>query len=176
MFYDDYYYWLTDLLHDDYLQSSYQKLLRQMFETEFVWSVPYDSNRASDGLNLRKTFLKSTHGVKNDTQFFTQNCSLLEMFIAMCQRCEEDLMHDPDLGDRTNVWFWDVLENLGLDYYDDYGYDFDSVATILSRFMDRDYDFNGFGGAFYVMDSCVDFRTKDLWWQLNAFLEANYPV
>ena len=176
MFSDDYYYWLTDILHDDYLQSNYQKLLKQMLETEFTWSVPYDSNRASDGLYLRKSFEKSTHSPKNNTQNVPSNCSVLEMFIAMCVRCEDELMHDPDIGDRTNVWFWNVLENLGLDIYDDFGYDFDAVDTILARFLDRDYEMCGFGGAFYVMDSKIDFRTKDLWWQLNAFLEANYPV
>ena len=172
MFSDDYYYWLTDLLHDDYLQSMYQKLLHQMLETEFTWSVPYDSNRASDGMYLRRLYARET-GID---VMFSGGCAVLEMLIAMCRRCEEDLMHDPDLGDRTNVWFWDILENLGLDYYDDYNYDCDSVGTILERFLDRDYDKNGQGGAFYVLDSCVDFRKKDLWWQLNAFLEANYPV
>jgi len=172
MFSDDYYYWLTDLLHDDYLQSNYQKLLHQMLETEFTWSVPYDSNRASDGLYLRKSYERET----GCAVFEDAPCAVLEMFIAMCVRCEDELMHDPDLGDRTNVWFWAILENLGLDIYDDYSYDCDSVDTILERFLDRDYEKSGFGGAFYVMDSCVDFRKKDLWWQLNAFLEANYPV
>lgn len=172
MFLDDYYYWLTDLLHDDYLQSNYQKLLRQLLETEFTWSVPYDSNRASDGLYLRKLYSKET----GYDVMFSDGCVVLEMLIALCRRCEEDLMYNPDLGDRTNVWFWDILENLGLDYYDDNNYDFDSVDTIMCRFLDRDYDKNGLGGAFYVMDSCVDFRKKDLWWQLNAFLEEKYPL
>ena len=169
---EDYYYWLTDLLGDDNIQYSYSKLLWQMLETEFRWSVPYDSNRASDGLSLRRTYLRET----GYQLFINIGCSVLEMFIAMCRRCEDELMHDPDLGDRTYVWFMDILENMGLDYYDDYNYDCDSVDTILEKFLDRDYEKDGFGGAFYAQDSCADFRTKDLWWQLNAFLEANYPV
>lgn len=169
---EDYYYWLTDLLGDDDIRYSYSKLLWQMLETEFRWSVPYDSNRASDGLYLRKMYSRETGMPLN----IDEGCSVLEMFIAMCKRCEDELMHDPDLGDRTYVWFLCALENLALDYYDDYHYDCDDVDTILCRFLDRDYEMCGFGGAFYVEKSHIDFRKKDLWWQLNAYLEANFPV
>lgn len=172
MFPVDYYYWLTDILHDDYLSSSYQKLLCAMLETEFTWSVPYDSNRAADGIFLRKQYIKET----GDDIDLNKPCSVLEMLIALCVRCEDELMHDSDLGDRTNVWFWAIIENLGLDVLDDYEFDCDVFNEIMCRFLDRKYDKNGHGGAFYVLDSCVDFRKKDLWWQLNAFLEANFPV
>ena len=172
MFPRDYYYWLTDILHDEYLSSNYQKLLHFMLETEFTWSVPYDSNRAADGLYLRKEYFMEV----GEGSIPSEPCTVLEMLIAMCRRCEDNLMHDPDYGDRTNVWFWCVIENLGLDYYDDYNYDCDAVDTIMCRFLERDYDKNGFGGPFYVMDSKEDLRIKDLWWQLNAYLSANFPV
>lgn len=169
---DDYFYWLTGLLDDDDILGNYQKLLWQLLETEFTWTVEYDGNRAADGLYLRKLYLRET-GMCVELDW---GCTVLEMLIALCRRCEDELMYDPDLGDRTSYWFMIILKNLGLNIYDDYNYDCDSVATILERFLDRDYEKNGCGGAFYVRNSVCDFRDKDLWWQLNAYLEENFPL
>lgn len=166
----DYYQWLIGLLDDDYLAESYQKLTADMFETEFVWTVAYDGNRAADGLNMRSIYSReSGRPVYMDT-----DCNVLEMFIALCRRCDEELMYDPDDQRGAGYWFWVILENMGLDIYDDYSYDRDAVDTILERFLTRDYEKNGFGGPFYVCNSMCDFRDKDLWWQLNVFLEENF--
>lgn len=172
MMFDDYYQWLVGLLNDDYITGVYQKLLIRMSETEFTWTVDYDSNRASDGLYLRRLYFRETGELFHDDS----PCSVLEMFVALCRRCEDELMYDPELGDRTGHWFWIIMENLGLDIYDDYGFDCDAVDTILERFLDRDYEKNGFGGAFPCVQNVCDFRDKDLWWQLNVYLEENYPV
>lgn len=168
----DYYHWLVDLLCDDYLKDLYQKLLTEMFNTRFMWSIEYDSNRESDGLRLRKDYTNATHCVLSSDR----DCSLLEMFIALCKKCEDDLMYDPDLGDRTGYWFWNIVENMGLDIYDDYNFDCDAVNTILERFNARDYERDGFGGPFYVCNPVCDFRDVDLWQQLNMYLNENFPL
>lgn len=169
---EDYYRWLIGLLNDEYIAESYQKLMADMFETEFVWTVAYDSNRAADGAHLRRLYFRETgESVDMDT-----GCSVLEMFIALCRRCEEELMYNPDEPYGTSYWFWEIIENMGLDTYDDYGYDRDAVDTILERFLMRDYEKNGFGGPFYVQNSMCDFRDKDLWWQLNSYLEENFTL
>lgn len=170
--YDDYFYWLTGLLNDDYILENYEKLLRLLMETEFTWTVEYDSNRAADGLYLRRLYLRQTGMFCR----LEQGCSVLEMLIALCRRCEDELMYDPDLGDRTGYWFMIILTNLGLNVYDDYNFDCDSVDTIVERFLRRDYEMNGMGGPFPCAVSEIDFRKKDLWWQLNCFLEENYPL
>lgn len=169
---DDYYQWLIGLLNDEYLAEAYQKLTADLFETEFVWTVTYDSNRAADGLHLRRLYSRET----GNAVYMDKGCSVLEMFIALCRRCEEELMYDPDDPRGAAYWFWVILENLGLDIYDDFGYDRDVVDTILERFLSRDYDRDGYGGPFYVHNSMCDFRDKDLWWQLNAYLEENFPL
>jgi hypothetical protein len=169
---NDYYHWLVDLLNNDYLKENYSHLLGALFDTEFTWSVDYDSNRASDGLHLRKEFAAQSHYILSSDR----GCSVLEMLIAMCKKCDEELMYDPDLGDRTGQWFWMILVNLGLDIYDDLAYDPDSVRTIVERFLDRDYEKNGFGGPFYVCDSMCDFRDTDLWLQLNLYLHERFSL
>lgn len=168
----DYYHWLVGLLNDEWISGVYQKLLMRLSETEFTWTVAYDSNRASDGLYLRRLYLRETGELQHDDA----PCSVLEMLVALCRRCEDELMYDPDLGDRTGHWFWIIMENLGLDIYDDYGFDCDAVDTIVERFLTRDYEKNGFGGAFPCVHNVCDFRDKDLWWQLNVYLEENFPV
>lgn len=170
---DDYFYWLTGLLDDDYILGCYQKLLWKLLETEFTWTVEYDGNRAADGLYLRRLYLRETgRCVELD-----RGCTVLEMLIALCRRCEDELMYDPDLGDRTRYWFMIILKNLGLNIYDDYNYDEESVAVILEKFINRDYDEDGFGCAFLCQNVNSDVLfSKDLWWQLNNFLEENYPI
>ena len=169
---DDYYQWLIGLLDDDYLAESYQKLTADMFETEFVWTVAYDGNRAADGLNMRSIYSReSGRPVYIDT-----DCNVLEMFVALCRRCDEELMYDPDEQRGAGYWFWVILENMGLDIYDDYMYDERAVEYILEVVLERKYARNGHGGLFPCDKNGTDFRKMDLWWQLNTYLNEEFPV
>ena len=98
------------------------------------------------------------------------------MMIALARRTEHDIMHDPDYGDRSGQWFWTMLQNLGLDIYDDWHWFENEVDRILDVFLHRRYERNGIGGAFPVCNVCTDLRNKDLWYQMNAYLEEHYPV
>ena len=112
-------------------------------------------------------------------------CTVLEMLIALAIRCESDIMHDDACGDRTRLWFWEMIKNLGLiDYTDDaYMYDksgsFDSeVNHIIDIFLERRYDKHGRGGAFplrkYRTNYYSDQRKVEIWYQLSAWLIENY--
>lgn len=168
---DAYYRWLIDLLDDDYLRTSYQKLLRHLFDTVYYWEINYDGNRASDGLNLRKYFGRE---IGYDDFSLPQGCSVLEMMIALARRTEDDIMHDPKLGNRTSYWFWMMLENLDLDRFDDYDYNAEEVDYILQIFMHHAYSPDGNGGLFPCYGIETDMRKTDLWWQLNQYLVENY--
>lgn len=167
-----YFCWLVELIGDGYLERNYQKLLWKLFTTDFFYELEYDKNRAADGLFLRRTFANSCGMILPD-----KPCSVLEMIVALARKAEDDIMHDPDIGDRTGRWFWIMMENLGLDIYDDYGYSEANVNQILDVFMHHRYAPNGgSGGMFSVRKCCRDMRKTDLWWQLNAFFEENFPV
>lgn len=166
---EDYYQWLIGLLGDDDLRENYQKLMKKLFDTEFRWTVSFDSNRAGDGLYLREVFTKET-GIE---LYFDAPCSVLEMMIALAMRCE-DLIYDPDVSDSVLLTFMDMLYNLELDLMDDNYYDEEEVDEILCCFMDRKYDFNGHGGLFCVLFAPEDFRKKDIWWQANVYLDEKY--
>lgn len=169
---DAYFHWLIGLIGDGYIEGNYQKLLWKLYATDFFYELSYDENRAADGLFLRDTYAKKCGFPVREGA-----CSVLEMMVALARDAEDDIMHDPDYGDRTGHWFWTMLENLGLDIYDDYNYFERSVDRILDVFMHHRYAPNGdFGGMFPVKNCCRDMRKTDLWWQLNAYFEEKFPV
>lgn len=169
---DPYFSWLIGLISDEYIRSNYQKLLWKLHSTQYIWELDYDRNRALDGVYLRNMFEAESRILMDKVS----PCSVLEMFVALARRAESDIMHDPDLGDRSGKWFWTMLQNLGLDVYDDWHFFENEVNRILDIFLHHRYQRNGFGGAFPVNFVVKDMRNSDLWWQMNAYLEENYPV
>lgn len=169
---EEYFNWLVNLLQDDYLRDNYQKLLWKLFNTEFTWIVEYDSNRAYDGIYLRYLFSR----IIDEDFDMSIGCTMLEMMIGLARRCEDDITYDPDIGDRTGYWFWIMIENMGLDVYDDIYFDEARVDKIIDVVLERKYQKNGKGGIFYAQNNPVDFRKMDLWWQLNAYLNEEFPV
>ena len=177
--FDAYFYWLIRLIGDGYIEGNYQKLLWKLYVTDFVWELDYDRNRAADGIFLRRIFERERG---KSWQYYAKNdgserpCSMLEMMIALARKAEDNIMHDPDLGDRSGLWFWTMMQNLGLDVYDDYNFFESEVDRILDIFIHRRYENNGNGGAFPVKKQTRDLRKTDLWWQMNAYLEEHFPV
>ena len=191
---DAYFCWLVGLIQDEYIGQNYQKLLWKLYSTDYIWELDFDENRAADGLLLRKIYAQNCANYGNFGCDFNNNfvnffagtrvgmyqnlpCSMLEMMIALARRAEDDIMHEPDFGDRTGQWFWVMIQNLGLDVYDDYHYFESEVDRILYVFVHRLYDKNGIGGgAFPIRRMTRDLRQTDLWWQMNAYLEEQFPV
>lgn len=168
-----YFHWLIDLLGDEYLGLNYTKLLYALFKKEFIWSIDWDENRAKDGLGLRRIFTKEFRiSAENDSFWPFSGCSVLEMMVAMARRCDDELIYNPDKGDQTGHVFWVMIENLGLDIYDDFGFFEDEVNEILERFLNRKYDSVGEGNLFRLLRS--DPRKIDLWLQLNLYLREHF--
>jgi hypothetical protein len=181
---NDYYFrWLIELIGDSYICGNYQKLLWKMHCREYVWELNLDENRASDGIYLRNIFANSM-GINTGDYIKLQGfgcdisrpCSVLEMMIALARKAEDDLMHDPDFGDRSGKWFWQMMENLGLDIYDDYNFNEFEVDRIIDIFLHHTYANGGNGNAFPIRKKSRDLRNTDLWWQMNAYMEEQYGL
>ena len=182
---DAYFHWLCGLI-GDYFRGNYQKLLWKLYRTNFVWELEYDENRAADGLFLRKIYCQEVGWYDNSQslappfgsreEWLESPCSVLEMMIALAKKAEDFIMYNPEIGNRTSVWFWQMLENLGLDVYDDIHFFPAEIDRILDIFLHRKYDSHGNGSAFPIQNCCRDLRKTDLWWQLNAYLEERYPI
>lgn len=171
-----YFYWLSNIVCGNRFGPgvSFQKLLMQLHNTDFRFSVPKDDNRANDGLSLRYRFKLEfpSHLQPDISAFFGDKpCSVLEMMVALSIYCEEHIMDNPIYGDRTGQWFWQMIANLGLADQTDDRFDKKYVISVLDRFLDRKYDRDGTGGLFRVRNSTEDMRKLEIFHQLCRYLE-----
>lgn len=168
---DLYFDWIYQLVVDNRYSKSYRKLFARLHSTEFTYTIPMDGNRAEDGIDLRYRFGREHSfpdaAIRSDLD--DSSCSILEMMTALAIRCEEHIMDDPDIGNRTGQWFWSMLINLGLGSMDDSRFDRHFVDQVLERFLERDYEPNGKGGLFTVNNG-RDMRTTEIWYQMNYHL------
>lgn len=168
-----YFEWMYRLVVDDrYSNKSYRRLFYKLHDTEFAYTIPMDGNRAEDGIELRYRFGRE-QGYRDAVIancLDIRPCSILEMMIALAIRCEEHIMEDPDIGNRTGQWFWSMLVSLGLGSMSDVRFDPVRVDEILDRFMDHDYAPDGKGGLFTIRNPRFDMRSMEIWYQMNCYL------
>lgn len=163
----EYFEWMCALICDKkYIgHASYNKLLKYLNNKKFAYIMPLDENRLLDGLDLRFRF------ADENSYYIDGDCSILEMMVALSLRCEEHIMSDDEIGNRTGRWFWEMIDNLGLEsMYDD---NFDKVYAdkIIYRFLNREYEPNGDGGLFTIHNRNVDLRKVEIWYQLMWYLD-----
>lgn len=170
-----YFEWMYRLVCTDRKQRSvsYLRLLHFLNDIPFEYTIPMDSNRAEDGINLRYQF-----GQENSlpdslvgTYLDDHDCSVLEMMVALAIRCERYTMDDPALGDRTGDWFWSMVSSLGLSSMNDDNFDSEYVNQVIRRFLSRRYERNGNGGLFIIRNRTVDVRSIEIWYQMCMYLE-----
>jgi hypothetical protein len=90
---------------------------------------------------------------------------VLEMLIAFARRAEFET------EDQVYVWFWEFLRNLGLDECSDQkGFDDEYVSLVLEDLVWRTYSPNGNGGLFPIVDSHLDQRGIEIWYQFCEYL------
>lgn len=144
----------------------------QLHSTEFRYSISRDENRAEDGIDLRRRFAYDYDVIDDADEYLTEPCSVLEMMLALAIRCEENIMDDPSIGDRTTQWFWQMVVNLGLGSMTDDNFDKKFVKSIIKRFLDRNYDPDGKGGLFRLRNCMYDLRDVEIWAQLCWYLDS----
>lgn len=161
----DYYIWLRNLVGN---HMEYGKLVKQLDETPFEWLFTLDENRSAGGINLRGRYAEETSINEEDVR--TGPCSVLEMLIGVAGHMEDQLACD------TETWFWQLIENLCLDQFDDDNYDYRGVEYILNTWLHREYTSSGAGSIFPLKDYPGDCRNLDIWSQMNAWINENYPA
>lgn len=170
---NEYFEWMYQLVCGNVKRVSYRKLLCHLYDTPFDYSIAMDGNRAEDGVDLRYRF-----GYENNIEgsaiascLDDKECSVLEMMVALSIRCEEHIMDNPDIGDRTGKWFLNMIENLGLKKMSDKYFNERYVTQVLDRFLNRDYERNGEGGLFTVHHNRIDMRSVEIWYQAMWYLD-----
>lgn len=170
---NEYFEWLYNLICGERFaeQISFRKLLIHLHSIEFTYSIPKDSNRAEDGKDLRWRFAIYS-GDRDLANYLDGPCSVLEMMIGLSIRCEENIMDDPNIGDRTGQWFWGMISNLGLGSMFDNRFDKQLVDKAVTIFLNREYEPNGKGGLFTIRNCDSDLRTVEIWHQLCWYLDS----
>lgn len=172
----EYFKWMHQLVCGERYSKklSYRKLLSYLHSVEFVYIIDLDGNRAEDGIDLRYRF-----GYERDysdpmiaSYLDDRPCSILEMMIALSIRCEEHIMENSDLGDRTGQWFWNMIVSLGLGSMTDARFDDEYVDEVVHRFLNREYERNGKGGLFTIEHCKKDLRSVEIWYQMCWYLNT----
>ncbi len=163
--------WLRGLVHKSG-PSPYDILFDMAFVIRYEYFVPNDYNRAQDGLNLRSRFEYETSLKLPDLG----ECRILEFLIALAIRLNE-AVYDNRNPNREPFWFWTLIDNLGLDKYND-EYDFYRIHTgiesIFRCLNNRLYNDNGSGGGVFPLKNPeLNQRDVEVWYQMMAYLQEN---
>ena len=170
MYQGEYFDWLCDRINLQ--RGKYDILIHELYNIDFTWVIELDSNRAEDGLILRGYFNT------DDLMLLSKPCSVLEALIGLAERMDY-IMDDEDRGDRTRIWFWEMIDNLGLNRYADenfdspYGRDMDQlndIHSICSRWLNREFDYAGNGSPFPLNNPHTDQRELHMIDQLNEYI------
>lgn len=164
--------YLIDIIASGQKKRKYSRLLHDLYLIPFRYSLWLDESREADGLDMREAYL-DTFGFAGQRDF-PEKCTVLEVLVAMCLRCERDVMGRSD-KDRTDEWFWEMMYHARLTDYPDNLYRQREVCNIINRILDRKYDKNGDGSFFYIPGDNRNWRKADLWmqmmWQMDKKLE-----
>jgi hypothetical protein len=173
--------WLYQIVDEkDY--PNYWGLLNTLYNFAFVSVNIRDQARESEGFNLRENFIDEgghlyLEGTIND--FYSKPISVLEVLVALAIKCDEQVMGDLTKGNRAADWFWRMIKNLGIFGYSDEVYSSeyaDYVNDILENFVSRTYDYDGKGGLFPLKNPPGDERKTEIWYQMMAYLDENFPI
>jgi len=145
--------------------NTYDTLFKTLHNTEFIWLLSGDDNRAADGKELRREFLL-LGDFPDDVEWRTlYPCSVFEMLIAFSRRCE----FNSDMSAKD--WFWEMLRNLNMDQITDASevspYE---IEEVLEHFMWRRYPPDGDGGLFPLTRPHKDQTNVEIWDQFCDYL------
>ena len=169
----DYVIWMMRMVSTkEYRSNQYKKLFEKLYERQFQVINAFDENRVMDGEALRYRFGDETGRMQHEITESIDNrpCSVLELMIALAYRCENQFAYDPQYGDRTGVWFWEMVKSLGLINMTDNQYNEEYTDYVIDRFISLDYKPNGEGGLFTIKDPKKDYRHVQIWYQMCEYL------
>lgn len=172
---NEYFEWLCHVVcgDDRFRLRSYYKLLCALHDRTFIWYIENDENRSEEGICLRSRFASAIGYNPNAIYVkMSGDCSVLEMMIALALRCEENIMDDPQIGDRTTQWFWGMVRSLDLLGMSGAYFDADYIDEVLDTFLDRKYKRTGEGGLFTIKNCTSDLRDVEIWHQLCWYLDS----
>ena len=175
-----YFEWLYDLVcNDGYVKElDYDELLFHLYQINFVFLMDRDENRFYDGISLRYYYGNEVSADQKQIEKVLDDrpCSVLEMLVALALRIENELMSDPEYGNRAWKWFWKMMTNLNLGGMTNDKFDEEYVDRVIERMLARKYEANGRGGLFTIANCKEDLRDVEIWAQMNWYINSMSEV
>lgn len=178
--FDGYFLWLGDLVEVDW--DRYSELLYALHLMDFTWCLEQDESRSTEGLMLREEYYELSGREEDWVMLLDRPCTVLEALIPIAKRMD-DILVDEDTGDRTRIWFWEFIGNLGLKKYtnqrligrfktdDDY-----DIQMIVRTWLDREFQYDGKGSLFPLKEPSCDQRSRSIVYQMYDYAFENYWV
>lgn len=153
---DDYFDWLY---HETFPGYRWWDIMYILHGVRFTWdpNIEHDSNRASDGIQLRRDYLFERGEGRETYDFDIHEVSFFEVYVGLAKK----MAH---LLDKSLPSSMDYILRIGPF---DVRMSEDEVVEVAERVMNRDYDFNGVGGLFPLKTAARDQRHVELIYQLN---------
>ena len=172
---DPYINWLCVRVKITPLKRRYMEMARVMHGIRFVPRIfATDENRANDGLQLRVEYIEK-YGMKGSA-CDRGRCTMLELLVGLSKRISF-LMGTENDPHQTATYFWKMIENLGLMKYDDeHWYSCNGefhVTEAMDRIMNYSYSADGTGGLFPLKYVKGDQRKREIWYQMQNWLNEN---
>jgi hypothetical protein len=163
-----YFKWLYSLVADPDIEDrsmTYWGLLNLLHRKEFEWVVPNDVNRSEDGKELRREFVEANRLEDIDGDWTELGCSVMELMVGLARRLTTQADGEP------HYWFWMLMENLGIKRYSDARrLPVKKINDVLAIAVSRNYERDGSGGFFPLMNPHRDQRKVELWYQMCAWV------
>lgn len=175
----DYFIWLCEMVCVDgrYTDESYWILAKQLWDIDYEWIMEQDENRSKSVSILRHRYL-----AEGGKEWHDEIPSVLEVLIMLSDAIF-DMLDELDGEDRRPMYFWEMIDNLGLiDFTDNRfrqlpdrnSWDFRRIRQRIDVWLDRRFDYDGTGSPFPLQKPREDQRNVELWYQMNAYIIENY--
>lgn len=155
------------------------KMLKHLYVNPFHPLLSDDENRVKDALDLRHDYQyqqpESLLPEKNHPFSQPKRCRILELMVALAKRCEDQIMTNTNLGNRTGFWFWSMVESLGLINLLDSNWSSESeekAQRAIYLFITRKYNQDGKGGLFTIPEIDTNMRSISIWYQAMYYLRT----
>ena len=178
--FDGYFLWLCSLVNADL--SCYSELLYALHEMDFVWVIELDSDRADDGLELRRKYYEQDHN-EDWIMFWERPCTVFEALIGIARRMNY-ILEDEDSGDMTFMYFWEFIRNLDLKKYSNKRLDgrpkelvendLYDIQAICNNWMTRNFEPDGRGSIFPLPYASEDQAHISLTYQMNNYVIVKF--
>lgn len=151
-----------------YSAGDYDRLLRCLYDLQFYIIDDMMDDKWFEDIEELRIRLNRDYGGENEDDY-----NVFEALVAIALAMENRIMTNSELGDRTVLWFWSMLENLEV-VYTDYDFDEEYTEAIIERWLSRNYDRNGDGSPFPLKNSGEDLRNASIWRMAQLWLAENF--